>query len=191
LSALSGQGIDRVEFAITASRHHPGDQNVTKHDRTRPPDLTPEQSAAVPLVAAGKTDAETAAAVGVARQTVWAWRNHHPTFRAAVNREVAELRTAASAKLRGLREKALGDLEAALDGEHAVKVALRLVELLPAAAEPGPEDPAEIIDAEATRRRPAADGGFDEILGCGPVTDHERAAALSAMLSKVADAGRN
>src|SRR5262245_24025731 len=70
-----------------------GDEKVRQMDGRRKPtnndaskwELTPQQAAAVDLLAAGRMVSETAEAVGVVRQTVSEWLNQHHGFQAELN----------------------------------------------------------------------------------------------------------
>jgi hypothetical protein len=123
--------------------------------------LTAAQLAAVDLVVTGKADAEVAEAVGVTRQTVWGWRHYHPEFRAALNTRRREVFGQASDRLRALLSRSIDVLAAELDAqpwdEWKVKVALKVLDygapLLTAQVLPaGPEDPDELLEAEAGHR---------------------------------------
>ncbi len=93
-----------------------GVENLTKQDKTR--HLSAKQEKAVGLIIQGKTDREAAASVGVARQTVTLWRNHHAAFRAELNRRRAEQWAAAAERLRSLVGDAVDVLAADLHGEN-------------------------------------------------------------------------
>ncbi|HZZ42793.1 MAG TPA: hypothetical protein VFE58_07635 [Tepidisphaeraceae bacterium] len=58
--------------------------------------LSPRQLAAIPLLLEGYPDAHVAAQVGVTRESVNRWRNHHPAFIAHLNRQ-RQLRLASAA----------------------------------------------------------------------------------------------
>src|SRR5215210_166260 len=90
----------------------------TEADRTGR-DLSIAQLNAIDCLATGQTDAETAAAVGVTRQTVNGWRNHDPRFIAALNARRLDIWGGAGDRLRALLPKALAALEAALSDEGA------------------------------------------------------------------------
>ncbi|MDP9470318.1 MAG: hypothetical protein M3Q71_06565 [Chloroflexota bacterium] len=159
---------------------------MTKPDITRQV-LSVEQENAIDLLVSGTSDRETAAAVGVSRQTVCGWRNHHPAFIAALNARRLETWGASSDRLRALLPKALDCLEGAITGEAPDwKAAAKVVELAgldrQGAGVPnlgpssiGPTDPEAVLDAEARKRRydPLAD-----MLDGGRVTETERRAVL-------------
>ncbi|MHB8993708.1 MAG: hypothetical protein ACYC63_00490 [Armatimonadota bacterium] len=73
--------------------------------------LTVEQQRAIDLLLQGKSEREVAAQVGVARQTVSIWCNHHPAFQAELHRQRQELWSAQTERLRGLVSKAVDVLE--------------------------------------------------------------------------------
>ena len=76
--------------------------------------LTIEQRNAIDLLVTGKTDTETAEAVGVHRVTVTKWRNADPWFQAELNRRRQEVWSAAGEQLRSLLRKAIEALETEL-----------------------------------------------------------------------------
>ncbi len=78
---------------------------MARSDKTR--QLSIEQQNAVDLLVCGKSDAETAAAVGVSRQTVNAWRNHDAEFIAALNRQREALWSASQDALRAAADSAV------------------------------------------------------------------------------------
>ncbi|MDP9359536.1 MAG: hypothetical protein M3Q71_14530 [Chloroflexota bacterium] len=149
--------------------------------------LSVAQLNAADCLAAGMNDGETAAAVGVSRQTVCGWRNHHPGFIAALNARRLETWGASSDRLRALLPKALDCLEAAITGEAPDwKAAAKVVELAgldrQGAGVPnlgpssiGPTDPEAVIEAEAKRRRRDP---LQDIIDGGRVTETERRAVL-------------
>jgi hypothetical protein len=100
-------------------------QNQTNPDTPRP-ELTPQQAAAVDLLALGRTITEVAEAVGVTRQTVSGWRNQQPEFQAALNRKRRELWEAWRDRLRALLAPALDVIQSELEKGN-FKVALEIV----------------------------------------------------------------
>jgi hypothetical protein len=123
--------------------------------------LTLSQQSAVDLLAAGKSDTETAEALRVHRVTVTRWRCYDPAFQAALNARRAEAWASGVDRLRDLIPKALDALADVLTtGEHAnrVKAAaaiLRLAQLPCAGGGIGPTDVEGII-AELVKARIAA-----------------------------------
>ena len=92
--------------------------------------LSVAQLNAVDLLVAGRTDAEAAEAVGVTRQTVCGWRNHHPAFQAELNARRIDVWGGACDRLRALLPRALDALEAAVGGEKPDwRAAAKVVEL--------------------------------------------------------------
>ncbi len=70
-------------------------------------ELTPEQCAALDQLIMGKSDRETAEAIGVHRVTVTRWRLHDQLFRAQFKRLKLEIMTRSVNQLRSLLPKAL------------------------------------------------------------------------------------
>ena len=101
----------------------------TKADKTGQ-ELSVEQANAVDLLVLGLPDQEVAEAVGVTRQTVCGWRNHHPAFQAALNVRRHEVWGGACDRLRSLLPLALDALEAAMTGQAPDwRAAAKVVEL--------------------------------------------------------------
>jgi len=86
---------------------------TTKPDKTR--QLTQEQLNAIEHILQGKSDRAVSETVGVARQTVWEWRNHDPLFIAELNRQRFELWWDARERLKSLANRALDVVEVQLD----------------------------------------------------------------------------
>ena len=82
---------------------------MTKQDKTR--QLSIEQANAIEHLLQGQSDRVTANAAGVARQTVWEWRNHDPLFIAELNRQRIELWAEARERLKSLANRALDVVE--------------------------------------------------------------------------------
>ncbi len=101
-------------------------QKATNGDESERWILTPQQEGAVDLLAVGKTVTEVSEEVGVARQTVSEWLNHHPGFQAAFNQRRQELWEAVSERLRSLLPKALDLLGHAIDNGE-LKAALEVL----------------------------------------------------------------
>ena len=125
-----------------------------KRQATAKDELTPEQLTAIDLLTAGKNDTETAQAVNVTRQTVWAWRNDNYEFIAELNRRRADIWTAQTEKLRNLASQALGVLGADLENEDPKLRQAAAVHILRAAGRYGVADPAPTaeVNAETLRR---------------------------------------
>ncbi len=92
--------------------------------------LTLAQQSAVDLLAAGKNDTETAAALNLNRVSVTRWRLYSPEFRAALADQRAAIWGAAADRLRSLLPKAINTLADALEnGNDKVTVALAVLKL--------------------------------------------------------------
>lgn len=117
--------------------------------------LTAQQKRAVDAIANGATDAAAAEAAGVHRVTVCQWRNHNPTFRAAIASLQSEGRAAAVDTHRRLYAKALAWAEAELDrnGPDAARVALGVISRGPPATAAEAEQPRHVVVTIAARRR--------------------------------------
>jgi len=70
---------------------------------------------AIEHILQGKSDRAVAEAVGVARQTIWEWRNHDVLFIAELNRQRSELWREAHQRLKILANRALDAVEQQLD----------------------------------------------------------------------------
>ena len=86
---------------------------MTKNDKIR--QLSQEQMNAIEHILQGKSDRAVAEAVGVARQTIWEWRNHDVLFIAELNRQRSELWREANQRLKILANRALDAVEQQLD----------------------------------------------------------------------------
>jgi len=129
-------------------------------------DLSPRQLVAVDLVALGQADQDVADRVGVTRQTVNVWRNHHPGFAVAVEERRRAAWDASVDGLRALMPKAVEVIGASLDGSDGWRVALALVKLSGAAENQGlrpsgPEDAGEFLDNKARRIKVRTLYGFE------------------------------
>lgn len=106
---------------------------MTKGDDTR--QLSPAQLVAIPLLLAGQSITDTAAAVGVARQTVSTWLNADTLFIATLNAERFDLWEGHKDRLRSLIPKAVDALERGLEhpdprvSQAAARDILKLVDL--------------------------------------------------------------
>lgn len=126
-----------------------GRRTATNDDGAR--ELTPQQEAAVDLLATGQTVTDTAAAVGVSRQTVSGWLHHDFAFQATLNQRQHELWAGLSARLRAMMPKALATLEAALDGGD-MRAALAVLKLASVPVAPSGATHAGDLEAEAAER---------------------------------------
>ena len=88
---------------------------MAKSDKTR--QLSAKQLNAIDLLITGKNDSEVAEVVGVARQTVNEWRNHHASFVAELNNCRQELWGVQIERLRNLISSAIDVLQDELSGD--------------------------------------------------------------------------
>jgi len=86
--------------------------NATERNEVQP--LDSRQLRAVDLLAAGRTNTEVAAEIGVDRTTVWRWGTD-PFFRAELARRRHELWNASADRMRALLPRAFDAFEKALD----------------------------------------------------------------------------
>lgn len=146
--------------------------SVTKSNKSsqEPQDsnLSVEQLNAIDILVQGKTDQETALAVGVARETVTRWRNDNPHFAAELNKQRRLIWGTGQDRLRSLVSKAVDTIEAGLyagDTKAAVDV-LKAVGLYGQLREPsGP------VDAELVLWEKAKEWASLEIMKKGPSSD--------------------
>lgn len=95
-------------------------------------ELTPQQLEAVGLLLSGKTITETAAALGVARETVSRWRHTDAAFEAVYNEGLRSTWEAGRTRLEEARGKAIARLVELMEGDDpnlALKAAMALVRL--------------------------------------------------------------
>ena len=110
-------------------------------------DMSVEQMNAIDLLALGKTDQETAAAVGVTRQTVNKWRNHDTRFEDSLNERRRELWSGNADALRAMVSRALEVLTEDMKADDLRLRQAAAVQILRAAgmyglgAPEGPPDP--------------------------------------------------
>ena len=105
-------------------------QQMATTDYRREHGLTVEQQNAIDLLVTGKSDQETAGAVGVNRVTVTKWRLYDVWFQAELNRRRQDLWGAAAERLRGMLPKALEVLEGQLgDPDRKLTAAVQVVKL--------------------------------------------------------------
>ena len=108
---------------------------MAKADKNRQArQLSMEQQNAVDLLVVGKSDADVAAAVGVSRQTVNAWRNHDSEFLASLNRERAAVWQGSRDALRSLAGRAVEVLHDSLESEDGRERLAAAVHVLKSAA---------------------------------------------------------
>ena len=165
----------------------------TKPDKTGQDlslELSVEQRNAIDLLVTGQTDQAVAEAVGVTRQTVCGWRNHHPAFAAALNARRLDVWGGACDRLRALLPTVLDALERAVTGDNPDWKAAAQVLVLAGLDRQGhgipnlgpyaigPTDPEAFVVAEAKRRRVDP---VEELLSGGRVTEAERRPVLAEL----------
>ena len=130
--------------------------------------MSVEQLNAIDILVQGKTDQETALAMGVARETVTRWRNDNPHFAAELNKQRKLIWGTNQDRLRSLTTKAVDTIETALDAgdsKAAVEV-LKAVGLYGQVTQPsGP------LDAELVLWEKAKEWASLEIMRKGPSLD--------------------
>jgi hypothetical protein len=141
---------------------------MAKQVKTR--QLSIEQANALEHLLQGQSDRAVAEAVGVARQTIWEWRNHDPLFIAELNRQRSEMWQEARERLKSLANRALDVVELHLDSDDpkaslaAAKYILQGTRLLGDTDLPkeGPTTPEDVImkdlRSEARRELAAKEG---------------------------------
>lgn len=121
--------------------------------------LTVEQLLAVDYIMTGMTDREVAEKVGMTRETVTKWRNHHPAVIAELNRRRAELITIGMEQLKALVPEAVAALRAVIndpENPNRARVAMEVVKMVrlpedfPAAH--GPRTVEEVVESKATAK---------------------------------------
>ncbi len=104
--------------------------------------LNARQLHAVDLCALGHSDAEVAAAVGVARATIYRWRRFHPAFLAELSQRRADLHEHTADQLRNMLAKATQNVGALLDADDPKirdRASLLILQrFAPRTLEPGP-----------------------------------------------------
>src|SRR5262249_17512794 len=156
-------------------------RTATTYARSNAHGLTLAQQSAVDLLAAGKNDTETAAALNLNRVTVTRWRLYSSEFRAALADQRAAVWGASADRLRALLPKALDALaEALANGDERVTVALAILKLagpLPLVADdpPDPEDVLRRIVEEEREQFLKHEDALDVEGGLPPYEDHKKA----------------
>jgi hypothetical protein len=139
-------------------------RNPTNPDVPATPDwsLSPQQAAAVDLLASGQTLTAVAAVIEVTRQTVSGWVNQHPGFQAALHNRRQELWDGLADTLRGLLPRAVEVLKEQLESEQPLPAAVHVLKACGLYGMLPPRGPAEVEDAvlaeqerQSERRRKA------------------------------------
>src|SRR5690242_19180783 len=119
-------------------------------------ELTGQQQAAVELLAAGKTDKQTAEGLSLPAERVTKWRLYDPVFQAALNACRAGVWQTSIDRLRSMLPQALDTLAEELnraDNPDRSKLARDILRLakLPDIAPQGPADPETVVRQAVNR----------------------------------------
>jgi len=192
--------MERNTYSDCQDRFDEGGTTMPTKPDTTGRELSVEQRNAIDLLVTGTTDVETAEAVGVTRQTVNGWRNHHPAFIAALNARRLEIWGTACDRLRAMLPKALDALDTALAADppdwRAASKVLELAGLdrprhgVPILAPEfiGPANAEAVLDAAARWRRRDP---MQDLLDGGPVTEGERQVVIRELSAKLQDGADN
>jgi hypothetical protein len=126
-----------------------------QHESKTLRDLTDAQRIAINLLVTGTSDKVAAEAAGKTRETVNRWSQHHPEFRAELNRQRQRLQEQHADRCRVMNGIALGHLhQQMLDGDpEAIKTWLKISGLgRLSTAVSGHLDSEEIISEQVVRR---------------------------------------
>jgi hypothetical protein len=93
----------------------------------KPKPLTVEQETAIDALLTGKSDREAAEIAGCSRWAVQGWRTSHPLFMATLHQRREEKFSGAVDRLRSLLDKALDNIEAAIQGNTSTKWSFELL----------------------------------------------------------------
>jgi hypothetical protein len=145
---------------------HKNAQNDTYQSRP----LAPEQLNAITYLCTGMTDAETAAAVGCQRETVWRWRNTSPDFMAELEKARQQFMSGAVDKQRSAVPKAVQNVVDAINTGD-LKASLALLKVVGfdngAHFQAGETDPATIgltLCLQQLAKEGVKEGGIDSLL---------------------------
>ena len=145
---------------------------VTKSNNSSQEDhadkLSVEQLNAIDILVLGKTDQETAATIGVARETVNRWRNDNPYFAAELNKQRKESWGVNRHRLQALATKAVDAIEMALDRGDS-KAAVEVLKIVGIYG--GLEPPSGPVDAELVMMESAKQWAAMELAKKPPSSD--------------------
>ena len=130
--------------------------------------LSVEQLNAIDILVQGKTDQETALAVGVVRETVTRWRNDNPYFAAELNKQRKLIWGTNQDRLRSLTTKAVDTIETALDAGDS-KAAVEVLKAVGLYGQVTP--PTGPVDAELVLWEKAKEWALAEFKKKGPSAD--------------------
>ena len=106
---------------------------IAKHE-TEKQALKDQQMLAIPHILAGKSDAQVAEAVGVARETVNRWRNHDNNFQDELSQSRVAQVNARVIALSSVNTKAIEVMEELLDSDDEqirMRAAMHLLKTVP------------------------------------------------------------
>jgi hypothetical protein len=131
--------------------------------------LSIEQQNAIDLLILGKSDQETADAVGVDRSTIWSWKKENPLFIATLERRRAEVWRQPQERLRSLMSKAVENVAGLVEaGDYDASIELLKITGMyrGLANHIGEQDPEKVFDAIVERRLAAEKipGHMDDLL---------------------------
>ena len=130
--------------------------------------LSVEQLNAIDILVQGKTDQETALAVGVVRETVTRWRNDNPHFAAELNKQRKLIWGTNQDRLRSLTTKAVDTIGTALDAGDS-KAAVEVLKAVGLYGQVTP--PSGPVDAELVLWEKAKEWALSELKKKGPSAD--------------------
>ena len=143
--------------------------NITKSNKSSQEsqggNLSVEQLNAIDILVNGKTDQETALAVGVVRETVTRWRNDNPYFTAELNKQRQLIWGTNQDRLRSLTTKAVDAIETALDAGDS-KAAVEVLKAVGLYGQVKP--PSGPVDAELVLWEKAKEWALSELKKRGP-----------------------
>jgi hypothetical protein len=164
---------------------------MTKNDETRR--ISARQERALDFLAAGATITQAAKEIGVSRQTLSAWVNRDPFFRAALNERRADLWRSGQDRLRSMVHTALGAVGRGLAGDEGWRPGLKLLEMMGFHGDYGQighTDPITYVDEAAHARRPDPLDALIGEYGEKPVSEGERRRVLDDLAREgVLDSG--
>lgn len=114
--------------------------------------LSEQQWVAVDLLTQGMTVTACAEKVGVTRQTVSGWVNHHDVFRLALEIRRTERGRAIHMQLQDATLKAIAVLVKELEGDNKIKAASLLLRHAGVSNNPAPLDEQDLIDLNVYRQ---------------------------------------
>ena len=143
--------------------------NITESNNSsqKPPgtNLSVQELNAIDILVQGKTDQETALAVGVVRETVTRWRNDNPYFAAELNKQRKLIWGTNQDRLRSLTTKAVDTIETALDAGDS-KAAVEVLKAVGLYGQVTP--PSGPVDAELVLWEKAKEWALAELDRKGP-----------------------